>query len=94
MWSLRLLRTVSYALCTVSLIALAIIISFEFLTWYRAVTPAQQPYLGQRILYVLGTNTDLPVVQFLLLGIAFRWAARQRKRPTRQADPAHAWWGR
>jgi hypothetical protein len=74
------LGVVGYALSAVGLVALAILIGRELLTWYQAVLPAQQKYIAQRILYVLGTNTDLPVVQVFLAGIALWFAAWRRKR--------------
>jgi len=72
-------RVIGHALSAVGLVALAFLTGRELLTWYPAVLPTQQKYIGPRILYVLGTNTDLPVVQVILAGIAL-WIAARRKR--------------
>jgi hypothetical protein len=76
------LRVAGYALSAIALVALATLIGRELTTWYPAATPIQQKYFGQRILYVLGTNTDLPVLQILLAGIVLCVAARGQKRDT------------
>jgi hypothetical protein len=85
-WSPLRLRVAAFVLRAVGLLALALLIGRELLTWYPAVLPAQQKFIGQRILYVLGTNTDLPVVQVLLAGIALWIAARRRKRGVSLAE--------
>ncbi len=79
-WPPLRLRLVGYALTTLGLTGLGIIVGRELLTWYPAVIPAQHKYISQRMLYVLGTNTDLPVVQVFLAGIVLFFAARRRKR--------------
>jgi hypothetical protein len=79
-WPPRRLRVAGCALIAVGSAALAVVIGRELLTWYPAVTPAQQKYFGQRVLYVIGTNTDLPVVQVLLVGVTLWLAGRRRKR--------------
>jgi hypothetical protein len=79
-WPLVLLQVVGYTLCAAGLVALAMVIRHEMLTWYFAVAPGQRKYFGQRILFVLGTSTDFPVMQALLVGIVLGCVARQRKR--------------
>jgi hypothetical protein len=63
------------------LMGLLVLIKGEVLTWYVDVSPDQQKYIGQRLLFVLGTKTDLPVVQVILVGIALSFAARRHKPP-------------
>lgn len=87
-WPPLCLGLVGLALGALGLAALAALVGREFLTWYPAVSPTQQKYLAQRILYVLGTNTDLPVVQVIVAGGVFRFAARWRKsRASAEAEP-------
>jgi hypothetical protein len=83
-WPPLRLEVAGYALSAVGLLAFAVLSGRELLTWYPAVLPSQQQYIAQRILYVLGTNTDLPTVQVLLTGIAF-WFAGRRRRPSAAA---------
>jgi hypothetical protein len=78
-WPPLRLRVAACALIAVGSAALAVVIGRELLSWYPAVTPGQQKYFGQRVLYVLGTNTDLPVVQVLVVGVTLWLAARRRK---------------
>src|SRR5215831_19262269 len=79
-WPLTILRLAGYAATALGVTGLAVLVGRELLTWYPAVTPAQQKYIALRILYVLGTNTDVPVVQVILAGIVLWIAARRRKR--------------
>jgi hypothetical protein len=79
-WPPKRLGLVGYAVTALGLTGLALLVGRELVTWYPAVTPAQQKYIAQRILYALVTNTDLPVVQVILAGIALWFAARRRKR--------------
>jgi hypothetical protein len=79
-WPPPILRLVGYAATALGVTGLAVLVGRELLTWYPAVTPTQQRYLALRILYVLGTNTDVPVVQVILAGIVLWIAARRRKR--------------
>jgi hypothetical protein len=87
-WPTVCLVLVGCAVATLGAAGLAVVIGTELLTWYPAVPPSQQQYIGQRILYALGTNTDLPAVQLSLAGIALWLAARRRKRsvPLPQAE--------
>jgi hypothetical protein len=78
MWPPLLLRVVGYGATALGLTGLAILIGYELLTWYPFVTPEQQEYFPRRILYVLVTNTDLPVVQVFLAGIVLWFAAWRR----------------
>jgi hypothetical protein len=59
---------------------LAILLGRDLLSWYPAVPPDQHQYIAQRMLYVLGTNTDVPVVQVLVTGVILQIAARRGKR--------------
>jgi hypothetical protein len=87
-WPPRCLRLVGLALIALGLAALAALVGRELLTWYPAVSPTQQKYLAQRILYVVGTSTDLPVVQVIVAGAVFRFVARSRKsRGSPEAKP-------
>jgi hypothetical protein len=78
-WSTLCLRFIGHSLSAVGLMALGIVAGNELLTWYPAVNTIEQKYLPQRIVYVLGTNTDLPVIQAILSGIALSLIARRRK---------------
>jgi hypothetical protein len=80
------LRLAGDVLSTAGLAALVIVIGRDLLSWLPAVGPAHQKYIAQRILYVLGTNTDLPVVQVIVAGVALQWTARRRKRAAARAE--------
>jgi hypothetical protein len=82
-WPPLRLKVVGCALTAVGLAALAVVSARELLTWLPNMPSDQQKYIGQRILYVLGTNTDLPVVQVFLAGIAL-WIAG---RPCQESSP-------
>jgi hypothetical protein len=71
-----LLALLGSALTALGLTALGIVVGREMLTWYPTVSLFEKPYLPQRILFVLATTTDLPVVQLLLTGIALSYCAR------------------
>ncbi len=88
-WQSLHLRLVGYALCAAGLMGLAILIGPELVTWYATVPPAQQKYLVHRVLYVLATNTDAPVVQVVVAGAALAFAAgrRQRHAQLEKAEP-------
>src|SRR5437868_4107453 len=79
-WPLRRLGVVGSVLSIGGLLALAIVCGRELLSWYPSVRPEQQKYLAARLLYVLGTNPDLPLVQILLAGSALWFAAWRRRR--------------
>ncbi len=85
-WPLRRLEIIGYVASITGGLALAILIGREMATWGPSVPPTEQKYIGQRILYVLGTNTDFPVVQIILTGIACTFVARRRKRSGSPAD--------
>lgn len=79
-WPPLWLHLVGVVLTTVGLLVLAILGARELVHWYPAAGPAQQKYIVQRIVYVLGTTTDLPVLQVITAGVALRLAARRRAR--------------
>jgi hypothetical protein len=73
-------RLAGLVLSAAALIAFAVLLRCELLPWCQDVSPGQRRYVVQRVLFVLGTNTDLPVVQVLGAGVAMRLAARWRRR--------------
>src|SRR6516225_5151807 len=90
-WALRgwpplRLRVIGHALWATGLLGLATFIGCELWSWSPSVSPERQKYIAHRILYVLGTNTDLPVIQVCLAGIALWFAAWRRKRGVRPAE--------
>jgi hypothetical protein len=89
-WPPLRLRLAGDVLSTAGLAALVIVLGRDLLNWLPAVGPAQQKYIVQRILYVLGTTTDLPVVQVIVTGIALQWTARRRKRHAVRAEGERA----
>jgi hypothetical protein len=53
-------------------------------------------YIGQRLLYVAVTSTDLPLGQLCAAGVFCWWAARRRERaavrePSGEGAPSGAW---
>jgi hypothetical protein len=91
-WPTACLVLAGCALATLGAAGLAGLIGTELLTWYPAASPTQRLYVAQRVLYVLGTNTDLPAVQLTLAGLALLLSARRRKRrvtlPKAERSPA------
>jgi hypothetical protein len=86
-WPPRRLQIIGLALCAVGLVGVGILIVQELLTWYPSVSSEQQKYIVPRILYVLGTTTDLPVMQVFLAGISLWFIARRRKRSLSPTPP-------
>jgi len=56
------------------------------MTWYPSMPLEERKYIGQRILYVLATSTHLPLVQIIMAGIAFWFAAQRRMRGVSPAE--------
>jgi hypothetical protein len=79
-WPPSRLRFTGYALTAAALLILIWLTGHELATWYRHVSPDEQKYLPQRMLYVLGTSTDLPVVQVFVAGIVLWFGAGRRER--------------
>jgi hypothetical protein len=79
-WPPARLRIFGYTVTALGLVGLGILVGREWLTWYRTVSPSLHKYIVQRLLYVLGTNTDLPVIQVVLAGLALWFGARIRQR--------------
>jgi len=85
-WQPRRLRFVGHALAGAGLIGLALLIGHELMTWYPSMPLEERKYIGQRILYVLATSTHLPLVQIIMAGIAFWFAAQRRMRGVSPAE--------
>ncbi len=82
----RHLVFLSWITSALGLTSLALLISREWFLGHPTLDPDLRNYLPQRILYVLGTNTDAPVVQVLLAGIILLFFARRRKRRVELAE--------
>jgi len=86
-WQPRRLRLVGSALAAAGLLSLAFMSGREWLTWRSAVSSHEHQFIAQRILYVLGTSTDIPVVQVLVAGIILYGAARRCSRSLNHQPP-------
>ncbi|MCI0462278.1 MAG: hypothetical protein L0Z62_35445 [Gemmataceae bacterium] len=69
-WPSSTLCLVGTMLTALGLLGLAAVAAQELLTWLPTVSGDTQRYLPQRILYVLGTLTDIPILQLTGAGLA------------------------
>jgi hypothetical protein len=87
-WSARRLWLTGIALTTAGVLGLVAVVGRDLLSWLSWVAPEQQRYLGQRMLYAIVTTTDLPLVQFTVVGMVC-WIAGKRRGATRDVPPAN-----
>jgi hypothetical protein len=71
------LRVLGKGLMWVGMLGLVIVAIRETLTWLPGMPPEDQRYLPQRILFVLATLPEVPLVQIILAGLACRIAGRR-----------------
>jgi hypothetical protein len=79
-WPPRRLRFLGFALAGIGGGALLIIGARELVGWLPLISPANRKYVVQRILFVLATTTDIPVLPLLAIGVALLVVARRRLR--------------
>jgi len=84
LWAIQLcspsaLRRLGSGLISLGVLGIGGIIGHSLLVWLPQ-TPGGQAYLPQRILFVLVTLGDVPIVPLTLAGTACLFAARRKKR--------------
>jgi hypothetical protein len=79
-WQPARLRFLGLALCLAGLTLLVVLVGPEMVSWLSTAPEQIRKYTAQRILYLLGVNVDLPILQIIVAGAACRWAARRRTR--------------
>lgn len=82
-WALKLLsdrnlRLVGSAVLGMGLTGLGIVVARELLVWLPSVPAEVQRYFPQRLLFVLATLSDLPLIQVTLAG-AVCWSVGGRR---------------
>lgn len=73
------LRTTGYCLLTVGILLLAAIGACDMWTWLPQTTTAHSRYLWQRYLFSVATQSDIPGVQCILVGIGLAAVSRFRR---------------
>ena len=77
----RVARVTGWTLILTSLAAVIGVMVYESLFWLQIVHESLQGYFGHRVLFVLATWTDLPIVQTFLLGVVFLFRGAGEDRP-------------
>jgi len=75
----RNLRVVGAFVVGLGLGVLGIVVVRELVVWLPSVPPEFQRYFPQRLLFVVATTSDVPVVQAMVAG-AVCWAVGRRRR--------------
>ena len=68
------------ALILLAALGLLATIAYELATWYREMPEVRGQYLGRRILFVIGTRPQIPLVQILAAGICCWLSGKLRLR--------------
>ena len=68
--SAELCKQAGYVLIGTGLLLVAVVVFYELFTWLPRVDSSLYVYLPQRLLYAIVTFVELPMLQFLLFGIA------------------------
>jgi hypothetical protein len=78
-WQPSRLRLVGWVLIFAGVTGMSVVAGHEWLTWYPSVPETEHRYFLQRILFMLATITDVPLVQFLLAGVVTLFVGRRRQ---------------
>jgi hypothetical protein len=81
------LRLLGSVVTTTGVLGLVILLGWDLTRWLRSMPPGLGRYAGQRILFALGTNTDLPLVQATAAG-AVCWIVGTRRKNRKARDPS------
>lgn len=79
-----IVRRLGCLLLTLASLGLVLLICREAIIWLPSVDQSERRYLGQRILFVLATMTDFPLVQLTLAGLVC-WIVGKRRMPVHPA---------
>jgi len=82
------MRWVGRMLTLVSLAGLVGVAAWQVIDWWPAVSDWQRSYLPQRILFVLATTVEVPLLQGLLFGGALWMAGTVRGRASSDVNAA------
>ncbi len=69
-WPPARLRLLGMALVLISCLATAVVLGRDLPVWRESVPLEDQRFVWRRALYLIGTHTDLPIVQVCLAGAA------------------------
>jgi hypothetical protein len=78
-------RLLGLALTSAGVLGLLAFIGWDLIRWLRTVPPDFGRYSPQRILFAVGTNPDVPLVQVAVAGIICWIGASMRERKERGA---------
>ena len=76
----RQLRLLGSGLTAAGIVGLLVLIASDLITWLREVPPSLRRYTFQRILFTIGTNPDLPLLQVTAAGTVC-WIVGLRRKP-------------
>jgi hypothetical protein len=76
--SAKQLQLLGLTLTTAGVAGVLVFIGQDLTRWLGTVPPDSRRYLFQRILFAVGTNTDVPLVQVAAVG-AICWIAGMRR---------------
>ena len=80
-WPTRRLRLVTRFATLVAVIGLAVMIGLQTIIWLPEARSDYRRYLPQRIVFVIATSPEVPLVPSLLAVVACWIAARRRRSP-------------
>jgi hypothetical protein len=64
----RQLRFLGSALTAAGIVGLLVLVGWDLITWLGTAPPDLRRYTFQRILFTIGTNPDLPLLQVTVAG--------------------------
>jgi hypothetical protein len=89
----RRLRRIGSAGCAVGLVGLLTLLGWAVVTWEAWYGVMTGSTLGRRLIYLLATGTELPVVQVGVAGLILRvasWRVPATHAGTSRSDPARS----
>lgn len=72
-------RWLGWLLLTTASLTLALLIGLELISWLPSVAAGERHYFGQRILFVLATRTEWPLVQIIIAGLLCSMVGKKRR---------------
>jgi hypothetical protein len=84
----RQLRLLGSALTAAGIVGLLVLIGWDLITWLGEVPPDLRRYTFQRILFTIGTNPDLPLLQVIAAG-AVCWIVGLRRKTRNDSGDTH-----
>jgi hypothetical protein len=84
----RQLRFLGSALTAAGIIGLLVLIAWDLIPWLGEVPPNLRRYTFQRILFTIGTNPDLPLLQVTVAG-SVCWIMGLRRKTRNDSGDTH-----